>query len=100
MYKIECEYCEVDRLVPPLERELDVEVMTGELQRTLALADSGELRKIPVYQTMPSELLNLRHVALSGDGEPTLCPNFFEAVRAVIHVRARRRFPFFKMVLF
>ncbi|MEJ0090131.1 MAG: hypothetical protein WDM80_10350 [Limisphaerales bacterium] len=97
--KFECEYCEVDRLVPPLERELDVEVMTGELQRTLALADSGELRKIPVYQTMPSELLNLRHVALSGDGEPTLCPNFFEAVRAVIHVRARRRFPFFKMVL-
>jgi wyosine [tRNA(Phe)-imidazoG37] synthetase (radical SAM superfamily) len=38
-------------------------------------------------------------VALSGDGEPTLCPNFIEAVEAVIHLRMRGRFPFFKLVL-
>jgi wyosine [tRNA(Phe)-imidazoG37] synthetase (radical SAM superfamily) len=43
--------------------------------------------------------MELRHVTLSGDGEPTLCPNFVEAVEAVVHLRARGRFPFFKLVL-
>src|SRR5439155_21398946 len=38
-------------------------------------------------------------VALSGDGEPTLAPHFLDAVRAVVHVRALGKFPFFKMVL-
>jgi wyosine [tRNA(Phe)-imidazoG37] synthetase (radical SAM superfamily) len=97
--KFGCEYCEVDRLVPSLEKSLEVDVMAEELQRTLALAESGELRKILAYQNTPSELLNLRHVALSGDGEPTLCPNFLDAVRTVAHVRAQGRFQFFKIVL-
>jgi len=46
-----------------------------------------------------AELLQLRHVTLSGDGEPTLCPNFVEAVLAVMHARAVGKFPFFKIVL-
>jgi wyosine [tRNA(Phe)-imidazoG37] synthetase (radical SAM superfamily) len=41
----------------------------------------------------------LRHVALSGDGEPTLSPQFAEAVQSVVHVRALGGFPFFKIVL-
>jgi hypothetical protein len=48
---------------------------------------------------MPAELVRLRHVALSGDGEPTLCPNFHEAVQGVLHVRALGDLPFFKVVL-
>jgi wyosine [tRNA(Phe)-imidazoG37] synthetase (radical SAM superfamily) len=96
----DCDYCEVNRTTPALEKSLDVDVMADELQRTLALAYSGELRDIPYYHDTPADLLELRHVALSGDGEPTLCPNFLEAVRAVVHVRALGRFPFFKIVLF
>ena len=38
-------------------------------------------------------------MALSGDGEPTLCPNFAEVVQTVIHLRALSGFPFFKIVL-
>jgi wyosine [tRNA(Phe)-imidazoG37] synthetase (radical SAM superfamily) len=94
-----CEYCEVDRVSPTRDNHLDVEVMADELQRMLGLADSGELKEFPLYQHTPAELLQLRHVALSGDGEPTLCPNFLEAVRAVAHVRATGKFPFFKIVL-
>ena len=94
-----CEYCEVDRLLPATEKSLNVDVMADELQRTLLLADSGKLKAFPVYQHTPLEWLQLRHVALSGDGEPTLCPNFLDAVRAVVHVRATGRFPFFKIVL-
>src|SRR5580658_3742513 len=73
--------------------------MADELQRMLALADSGKLKSFPAYQNTPAELLQLRHVALSGDGEPTLCPNFAEAVQVVVHVRARNPRAFFKLAL-
>lgn len=94
-----CEYCEVDRDAPMLDKTLDVDVMADELQRMLGLAHSGELENFRFYSNTPGDLLQLKHVALSGDGEPTICPNFLEAVRAVVHVRARGRFPFFKIVL-
>jgi wyosine [tRNA(Phe)-imidazoG37] synthetase (radical SAM superfamily) len=97
--KFGCAYCEVDRTVPAQEKSLDVDVMAEELQRMLALARSRELRDIHYHHDTPAELLQLRHVALSGDGEPTVCPNFLDAVRAVVHVRALGRFPFFKIVL-
>lgn len=94
-----CGYCEVDRSAPPLEKSLDVDVMAAELERMLATVDSGALRILQPYCNTPPELLELRHVALSGDGEPTLCPDFLDALRAVVHVRALGRFPFFKIVL-
>jgi wyosine [tRNA(Phe)-imidazoG37] synthetase (radical SAM superfamily) len=94
-----CVYCEVDRTIPPRETRLDVEVAAAELLRTLALVHSGELKNRPEYQALPADLLSLRHVSLSGDGEPTLCPNFAEALQAFVHVRALGRFPFFKLVL-
>jgi wyosine [tRNA(Phe)-imidazoG37] synthetase (radical SAM superfamily) len=94
-----CEYCEVNRLGSAHELSLDVDVMAEELQRTLGLARSGRLKELPLYSRVSPELLQLRHVTLSGDGEPTLCPNFLDAVRAVVHVRAVGRFPFFKIVL-
>jgi len=95
--KFGCEYCEVDRTVTVLETVLDVEVMAEELQRTLWLAQTGELQNFDYCRNTPDDLLKLRHVALSGDGEPTICPNFLDAVRAVVHVRALGRF--FKIVL-
>jgi len=95
----DCVYCEVNRLEPLRESRLDVPVMMAELERTLELVGSGGLRERPCYRSTPPELLELRHVALSGEGEPTLCPNFVEAVESVVHLRARGRFPFFKLVL-
>jgi wyosine [tRNA(Phe)-imidazoG37] synthetase (radical SAM superfamily) len=95
----DCVYCEVNRSQPTEAGPLDVEVMAAELQRTLAVIQSGRIRSLPCFAQAPRELLELRHVALSGDGEPTLCPNFAEAVQAVVHLRALGSFPFFKMVL-
>jgi wyosine [tRNA(Phe)-imidazoG37] synthetase (radical SAM superfamily) len=95
----DCVYCEVNRNEPARESRLDVPAMAVELERTLALVQSGDIRERPGYRSAPPELLELRHVTLSGDGEPTLCPNFIEAVEAVIHLRARGGFPFFKLVL-
>ncbi len=95
----DCVYCEVSRQAPVRDSQLAVEVLAGELEHTLRLAYQGRLRQVPLYRHLPEELLQLRHVALSGDGEPTLCPQFAEVAQSVVHVRACGHFPFFKMVL-
>ena len=95
----DCAYCEVNRQLPLTERALDVAVMAEELDKTLFLVRSGKIREYAAYCGLSDNLLQLRHVALSGDGEPTLCPNFSEAIQVVIHVRARNTHPFFKLAL-
>ncbi len=95
----DCVYCEVDRRQTPPTTRLDVDAMTAELRRTIAFVQAGRLREQPAFRALPPELLELRHVALSGDGEPTLAPNFAQVVEAAIGVRALGGFPFFKMVL-
>ncbi len=92
-----CVYCEVHRNGEPRE-QLDVDQMAEELRTTLALVRAERLRERPWYRNLPDELLKLRHVALSGDGEPTLSPRFAEALQAVVHVRALGGYPF-KLVL-
>jgi wyosine [tRNA(Phe)-imidazoG37] synthetase (radical SAM superfamily) len=95
----DCLYCEVDRRKPIRDQSLDIEVMTAELRRELVQIFSGKIREHPHYASLPDDLLKLRHVTLSGDGEPTLCPNFAAAVRAILHLRAQGEFPWFKLVL-
>jgi wyosine [tRNA(Phe)-imidazoG37] synthetase (radical SAM superfamily) len=95
----DCVYCEVNRTVPSREPRLDVDVMAAELKKTIAFVRAGRLRERPCYRAMPDDLLQLRHVALSGDGEPTFAPNFAEALQAVVHVRALTNSSFFKLVL-
>ncbi len=94
----DCSYCEVDRRIPAHETRLDVDVMASELHKTIAHIEGGRLAEHSWYHSLPPELLRLRQVGLSGDGEPTLAPNFVEAVQAVVRVRALGGF--FKVVLF
>lgn len=94
-----CIYCDVHRNGEPRD-SLDVDIMAAELKRTLALVRAGKLRERPFYHSLPDELLQLRHVALCGDGEPTLAAKFAEALQAVVHVRALGGAAFFKLVLY
>ena len=93
-----CVYCEVHRN-GEVPQTMDVEAMAAELRKTLLTVREGRLRERPWYRVLPDELLKLRHVTLSGDGEPTLSPWFSEALQAVVHVRALSGLPFFKLVL-
>ena len=95
----DCVYCEVNRHQAIPDATFDVEVMTAELKQTLELTLQGRLRDLPEFRSVPDELLQLRQVAFSGEGEPTLSPFFGTAVRAVAHLRALGRFPFFKIVV-
>jgi wyosine [tRNA(Phe)-imidazoG37] synthetase (radical SAM superfamily) len=78
---------------------VDVPRMRAELDHLLDMAITGRLRELPPFHATPADLLVLKEVALSGDGEPTLCPNFRDVIEGVAHVRAAGRWPFFKIVL-
>lgn len=95
----DCIYCEVNRQRPVRDTVVDLGVMCAELKALLQRVQDGRVRELPGYQTVPADLLDLKEVALSGDGEPTLCPNFAEVVQAVVHVRAQGTYPPFKVVL-
>lgn len=73
--------------------------MAEELSQTLRMAKAGGLRQLPRYANLPHDLLQVRHVALSGDGEPTLASNFVEAIETVVHLRALVEAPAFQLVL-
>lgn len=94
-----CVYCEADRERLEGDQEIDCDVAAVELEEALGLVNRGELNQYPPYKDLPKELLRLRHVALSGNGEPTISPKFLEAVEMVVHLRALGRHPFFKIVL-
>lgn len=95
----DCAYCEVDRSTIPTDTQIDLDVLATELEYMLARAHDGGMGELPGYESVPEDLLKLKEVALSGDGEPTLCPMFAEVVETVVHVRAKCLFPFFKLVL-
>jgi wyosine [tRNA(Phe)-imidazoG37] synthetase (radical SAM superfamily) len=95
----DCAYCEINREVPGRDSKVDLDVLAAEFENLLSLTYAQRLREFPYFQTVPTELLELKGVALSGEGEPTLGPQFSEIVREVVHVRSSGRFPFFKLVL-
>jgi wyosine [tRNA(Phe)-imidazoG37] synthetase (radical SAM superfamily) len=92
-------YCEIDRTKPSLVSRFDLERLGAELRDTYGLACSGGLRQRPRYANLSEYLLQVRHVLLSGDGEPTLSSHFVEAVASVLRVRAAGGLPFFKIVV-
>ena len=95
----DCLYCEIPNRTQTPEAPVDVKQMTEELKEVMTMVSNGTLMRLPYYSQLPDSLLELKHISLSGDGEPTLSPNFLEVVQSLIHFRALRMFPFFKLVL-
>ena len=86
------------RFEPCFSGPADIGVMAAELAGFLERVRQTRLREAELFRTVPPELFALKEVALSGHGEPTLCPNFTEVVEAVVHLRARQPH-FFEIVL-
>lgn len=98
----ECCYCEVDRrsqsrAAGPVA--VNAHAVAGDLSNALASVNAGLLFRHPYFASLPKEMLRLAHVAVSGDGEPTLCPNFGEVIEGIVHLRAAGLTPYFKLVL-
>lgn len=96
----DCVYCDVRRtLLCGAATVPDVGVMLAELEEVLDLIRSGRGEELAGCAGAPSDCLRLGHVALSGNGEPTLCPVFEEVVERVMHLRAQGNHGFFKVAL-
>ena len=95
----QCRYCRVPGIPSGQPLRVDVTALSSELEEMLGSIHAG----VPVgpagFPELPAEGRRSRLVMLSGEGEPTLCPNFLEVVEAMVHIRARGRHPFFRFVL-
>ncbi len=94
-----CIYCEVKRARAEKDSHINVRGMISELKQILAMVIQNRIKDLPMYRDVPLDLIQFRELAISGDGEPTLSPDFCEAIEAIVHLRAHNQFPFFKMVL-
>ncbi len=94
-----CRYCRAAEGAPLGPTPVDGVELARELEETLESIRTGHAFHQAPYLRFPQEWRTLSQVMLSGEGEPTLCPNFVEVVEKLIHARARGRYPFFKLVL-
>lgn len=95
----DCVYCQVDRTQPGISPDIDIDILCDELRGMLELYQSGELARHPNFRDTPADLLRLNDVALSGDGEPTLCKNFTAVCECADLLRHQPGRPPFKLVL-
>jgi wyosine [tRNA(Phe)-imidazoG37] synthetase (radical SAM superfamily) len=94
-----CVYCQVDRLEAVEQDTIDVARLTTELEQMIERVTSGRIFAEPQFSATAAPLRRLNDIALSGDGEPTACPNFGEVVAALAELRRRRHLDDVKLVL-
>lgn len=95
----DCVYCQVDRTVEPRVRDVDLDVLRGELDDMIALATSGELWQEEQFRDVPDSHRRLNDLAFSGDGEPTTCTHFKECIELVAACRREGKLDEVKIVL-
>jgi len=84
----DCVYCEVDRTTPGKVSRLDLNQMRDELKAMIHFVRDGGLAREPKFDELPPFITrNVKDIAFSGDGEPTLIHNFAECVQAVADVK-------------
>ena len=82
-----CVYCEVDRSRPGLQIQPTPESVREELDRLVGAIREGALGRDPRFAGLDAAELTIRDFAFSGDGEPTLVPDFDRFVEAVAGTR-------------
>ena len=78
----DCVYCEVDRRTPGRAETVNLPQLRDELAWLVRYALEGGLATQPKFNEVPAMTRVVRDLAFSGDGEPTMVPNFDECVRA------------------
>lgn len=85
----DCPYCQVDRTVPGGPRAVDVATLSAELDDLLQRVADGSLWSLSPFDTAAPAMRRVNDIAFAGDGEPTACPTFPEAVEAVGKIREK-----------
>jgi wyosine [tRNA(Phe)-imidazoG37] synthetase (radical SAM superfamily) len=95
----DCVYCEVDRHIPGKVSRVDLSQMRDELIAMIRFAKDGGLAKEPKFNEVPWLAREVKDLAFSGDGEPTLIHNFAECVQIVAAVKQGEHLTRTKIVL-
>jgi len=96
----DCVYCEVDRRVPGRVSEVNLNQVRDELRAMIHFVRDGGLAKEPRFNELPSFITrNIKDIAFSGDGEPTMIHNFAECAQAVAEVKRAERLDRTRIVL-
>ena len=83
----DCIYCEVDRRIPGAVTGVDLRQMKDELTAMVRFARDGGLAKEPKFDEVPWLTREVKDIAFSGDGAPTMINNFADCVEAVVDVK-------------
>lgn len=95
----DCVYCEVDRKIAGKSGPVDLAQAADELNWLLRHALRGGLASEAKFAEVPDLTRQIRDIAFSGDGEPTLVPNFDACVEMVVQVRRELELNETKLVL-
>ena len=87
-----CVYCQVLGETPDKSRLQDaglvnLDIFEQELRTLVSMCNSGQLFEDEWFRQTPLEKRRLNDIAFSGDGEPTLSPQFYDAVEIAAMVR-------------
>ncbi len=95
----DCVYCQVDRKTPSSSRNVDLAMLRNELECLLDMAVDQSLFAHPPLDCLSNDRRSVRDIAFSGDGEPTTCSRFADAVRIAADAKRARRLDDTKIVL-
>lgn len=94
-----CIYCQVNRSRPAASRGIDLKAVAAELDAILRAERDRSLYENVPYDCLDDAERGVRDIALSGDGEPTLCRRFGEAIQIMASARQRFGLDSAKLVL-
>lgn len=96
----DCIYCEVDRRTPGRATRVDHAQLRDELVAMIRYAKEGGLGREPKFRDLPAIVTQeIRDIAFSGDGEPTMIADFSRCVEIVAEVRRAEGLTQAKLVL-
>lgn len=95
----DCPYCQVDRTAKGKEQVVDLSRIGSELETLLSSVDAQGICRLPLFDAVPDADKKLRDVALSGDGEPTMIPEFADVCALLHELQSGRTGINFKLVL-
>lgn len=95
----DCPYCQVDRHVPGPKQVIDRATIQQEVAALLETCRPDGICQLPPFSSVASDNKRLRDIALSGDGEPTLIPQFAEVCAGLLEVQKKFSDLDFRLVL-